>query len=384
MRVKIGSTLFIGGDSKYQLAPPVEGLESPDIRIGDGVYAGRDGGYVSGHFYGHRVITLNGFYIGDDCEHATQLRQQLFQLLRIRYRLPIIVEDFNEKTFYTEGYVEDIKCDVNSPVAGEFQLTLKCPDPFFYECQGENPKWYKYNLPVGTSINVPNEGTVEAWPIITIAGGIENPTITNGTTLQSLSLDITTEDSDVLIINTEKRLILLNDEAINETRTLDSSWWNLIQGANNVLLEADSTSGSVTGITVNSWEVGGGTTLAHFVPADFENNALDWINTQGASLTIVPTKLHFGYQSSWERCYITIESTMDQYAVHNYELRDPDAMDLLLEDAELLGISQDVQSFLNNYDPTMNYTGYLALNTSWVIDPNITAEIKLKKGYAGI
>ena len=70
MQIKIGSTLFLGGNSKYQIQPSISGLDSPAIRVGDGLYAGRDGGFVSVHFYGHRTIVIKGFYIGDDCEEA--------------------------------------------------------------------------------------------------------------------------------------------------------------------------------------------------------------------------------------------------------------------------------------------------------------------------
>lgn len=384
MQVKIGSTLFIGGESKYQLAPPVEGLEAPDIRIGDGVYAGRDGGYVSGHFYGYRTIVLNGFYIGDNCQHATQLRQDLFRLLRIRYRLPILVTDFAGNVFYTEGYIDDIKCDVNNPVAGEFQLSLICPDPFFYEAQGENPKWYEYTLNAGSSISIPNEGTVEALPIITIQGGVVNPVLTNETTLESISLDLTTQTTDTLTINMEKRLILVNDEAVNETRSIDSSWWKLIQGANIISLSADEFSGSIEGLTVNSYQIGAGTTLTTLDTSAFENNVLDWINTQGGTISIPPVALRFGYVSASNSCNIAVESTMAEIVVKQYDLADSDAEAQLRADATLLGINSDVSAFLNDYNPSNNYTGTLDLDTDFIIAPDVTAKIKLKKGYAGI
>lgn len=384
MQIKIGSTLFIGGDSKYQIAPPLEGLETPAIRIGEGVYAGRDGGFVSGHFYGNRTIVINGFYIGSDCAEATQLRQDLFRLLRIRYRLPIIITDFNDSRFFTEGYLDDVKSNITSPVAGEFQITLLCPDPFLYEAQGELPKWYEYDLSPNNSTQIPNEGTVQAYPIITLVGGMTNPTITNETTTQAISLDIQTEANDVLTINMEKRLILLNDETVNSSRTLDSSWFELIQGANDIRLTADEFSGSIEGLTVNSYQIGAGTTLTTLDTSAFENNVLDWINTQGETISIPPVALRFGYVSASNSCNIAVESTMAEIVVKQYDLSDSDAEAQLRADATSLGINSDVSAFLNDYNPSNNYTGTLDLDTDFIIAPDVTAKIKLKKGYAGI
>lgn len=383
MRVKIGSTLFIGGDSKFQLAPPVEGLDTPEIRIGDGVYAGRDGGYVSGHFYGNRTIVLNGFYIGDDCEQSTQLRQDLFRLLRIRYRLPILVTDFNGKVFYTEGYVEDIKSNINNPVAGEFQLSLICPDPFFYEAQGENPKWYEYDLTLGETVSIPNEGTVEALPIITIQGGLTNPTITNETTLESMSLEVETEATDTLTINMEKRLIFLNDEAINETRTLDSSWWNLIQGANAITLDAESSTEHVVGVDVYSYHTQSGMLLHdfNFDENNFEDNILTWASDKGVNFTSPPQFIGFSYYNG--QCWIWVQPQVGNTAVGTYYL--PADEQTLLADAELLGIGTDIYDFLETYDPMQTYNdNTIALGATLVTESDIVAKIKLKKGYAGI
>ena len=131
MQIKIGNILYIGGDSAYHLSSPVQGLESPDIRVGDGLYAGRDGGFVSGHFYGHRTIVLSGFYVGADCEEASELRETLFGLLRIRYVHPIVITTASN-VWYCEGVVSNVKADIESLVAGKYQVTLLCPDPMLY------------------------------------------------------------------------------------------------------------------------------------------------------------------------------------------------------------------------------------------------------------
>lgn len=271
MEIKIGSTLFIGGESKYHLAPPVEGLEAPEIRVGDGVYAGRDGGYVSGHFYGNRTIVLHGFYIGDDCSDAASLRQALLGLLRIRYKMPILITNFNGETFFTEGYLGDIKCEVEKAVAGEFQITLICPDPFLYEARGGLPVIYAYSLALGTSTTIPNEGTVQVYPVIKFFGQMSNPKVLNETTGEVMELDIETQnDDDILTIDMENRLITLNGEGVNPTRTLESSWWELLQGANEIRVVSPSSSG----INLDSYTEGT-RILTGFVPSVFLDNIED-------------------------------------------------------------------------------------------------------------
>ena len=200
MEIKIGE-LFIGGESDFKLSPQLSGLESPAFRVGDGLYAGRDGGHISGVFYGHRTIIIKGFYIGADCEEAARLRKVLFGYLRIRHNLPVVITTADGE-YYTEGFVTDIKAEIENLVAGEFQLTLVCPDPILYESVNGEPKWYNEILENGNTTTVINDGEVEIYPIITITGrvyaGIE---LTNTTTQQTMQINVSTsEDSDEIIV----------------------------------------------------------------------------------------------------------------------------------------------------------------------------------------
>lgn len=244
MQFKIGTSLYIGGNSKYQIKSGVQGLESPAIRIGDGLYAGRDGGFVSGHFYGHRTIVIPGFYIGSDCEDADSLRRALFGYLRIRYRLPIFIQVFSGHYYYTEGYIADVKANITSPVAGDFQLTILCPDPILYyggDGTSESNRWVETVLSYGNSTTVTNLGNVQSYPIITLVGEIENPIVENETTGESLQVNITTTNAtDALIIDMENRIITLNDTLVNADRASSSQWWYLPAENSSILLDGDS------------------------------------------------------------------------------------------------------------------------------------------------
>lgn len=244
MEIKIGESIYLGGDSVYKLSPPVQGLESAAIRVGDGIYAGRDGGYVSGHFYGHRTLVLKGFYIGKDCEEASELRRILFGLLRIRYKLPIIITTA-EAEFYTEGFVTDIKSDIENLKAGEFQITILCPDPILYESKNEEEVWYEETLSLTEPTPIANYGDVEAYPVITVNGAVDGIEIINNTTQLVMQIDIETDDNDEMIINMKKRTITLNGLGINEYRSLGSSWWTLLQEGNDIIVQGGSAGSSI-------------------------------------------------------------------------------------------------------------------------------------------
>jgi len=239
MQIKIGNSLFLGGASKYKIEAPVSGLESPAIRTGSGLYAGRDGGFVSGHFYGHRTIVIKGFYIGEDCADADELRQDLFGLLRIRYKLPIFIQTFSGDIYFTEGFVTDIKADIESPVAGEYQVTLLCPDPILYEAENMTSSastWKTKSISANTPTDVNNTGNVDILPYFTFSGATTNPTMTNNTTGETFSLNASIPAG--LVVDMKKRLTLADNTSYNEKRTTDSTWWALTPGINSITLSA--------------------------------------------------------------------------------------------------------------------------------------------------
>lgn len=251
MRFRIGNGLVIGDGTRYLLSS-IEGLEVPELRMGDGVYAGRDGGFVSGHFYGPRTLTFEGFYIGNDCDEAEELRLTLFRYLRIRFLAPIFILTNTGKYYYTEGYVSEVKSKIDTSRSGQFQITFRCPDPFIYDGGdgvSEASTWESDNLVFGDTTEVLNAGGVDTMPIIRLTGIMENPIITNETTLKTMELELqTTQASDVVEINMQKRIITLNGSAVNIDRSVDSSWWSLQMGLNEISLSVDSSSGTPTAV----------------------------------------------------------------------------------------------------------------------------------------
>lgn len=261
MRFKIGNDIILGGDSAYKLVSPISGLSAPAIRTADGVYAGVDGGYVSSQLYGFRTITLSGFYKGESCQEADDLRLGLMNKLHIRQNYPIMISTFSGRNYYTEGFIADVKSDITMPTAGEFQITLICPDPIIYDGgDGTSPQssllqqvFYKekpggFTIPsdmpvqwvsgqVATSIM--NTGSVEVYPLIILKGAYTNPKITNIVTNQHIKMNLTISGDSELRIDMKKRIITLNGVSVASSRVLDSTWWSLKRGENRIVLETN-------------------------------------------------------------------------------------------------------------------------------------------------
>lgn len=254
MEFRIGNGLIIGGSSKYCLSSPIQGLDSASIRVGSGVYAGRDGGFVSGHFYGNRTIVLNGFYIGNDCDDAVSLRNRLMAHLAIRYILPVVIVDFSDNYYYTEAYFTNIKADITGPKSGVFQITLLCPDPTLYiPSDKDSPTSVNREISFSlTSQNnytqtdtVNNTGSASTYIQVAWNGNISNLIAANNTTGKYLGVsDLTSGDT---MIDFQKRLIVVDGVGKNSYRTTGSEWWALQPGSNEIEIKNATSSGSYSG-----------------------------------------------------------------------------------------------------------------------------------------
>lgn len=265
MQLKINGLEF-GGSSRYQIEAPLSGLDLPPIRMGSGTWSGRDGGYVSSQFYGSRVIVINGFYRGNTCTHADELRKNLIDALQIRQSLPLYITTFGGRNLFAQTYVTDVKMDITEGgFFGKYQITLIAPDPLLYEIgDGNDPDsgWnelpvYKligggyiteYDMPVqwtpGTQPTIAkNSGDIIINPQFKIVGAVTNPTVRNLTQNKHVRVNITTASpTDELIIDMAQRTVTLNGGSVLSFRTLDSAWWGLNKGDNLIQFESENSS----------------------------------------------------------------------------------------------------------------------------------------------
>lgn len=247
MQIRIGNNLVFGEDSVYKISPNIEGLDSAAIRTGSGLYAGVDGGYVSSQLYGHRTIVFRGFFIGD-CEDQEAYRKTLLTNLKIRKLFPIGITSFTGQHYATSGYVTDIKCAVTSPTVSEYQITLLCPDPVLYESDENNPltpKWVQETLD-GEAITTVNVlGTTNTYPIITTLPASNQTRIqfANNTTGEAFWLEDITDTGDTIVVDMGNRTVLQGMDSIANLRTLESRWWWLEPGNNEIAYWTDHIAG---------------------------------------------------------------------------------------------------------------------------------------------
>lgn len=247
LRIRFGNGLILGGDD-FHLKSPITGLDTPAIRNGNGLYAGADGGYMISQYYGHRTIVLKGFFIGNCPETTDSLRKELISKCYMRYYMPVVIEDLSNDYWFTKGYIVDLKCDITSPKAGEYQLTLLCPDPLLYPCDSftsDAPTVIEHNLTVNGDTTILRQGDCDNFPVITLTGEFTDPIITIGN--YAFGLGITTDSSSKITIDMKNRTVrALDGTSLAEYRLIDSRWLYLGQGANTITLETENPSDTGT------------------------------------------------------------------------------------------------------------------------------------------
>lgn len=143
-------------------------------------------------------------------------------------------------------------------------LTFKALDPYWYDHSAtllnfspaggvsffHTPFIPVHLSPTGisSSFTVTNNGSIECWPVWTIHGAGTNPTLTNNTTGDAITLTITLGTSDSLVIDTRpgvKTVILNGSTNKYSTLAFDSSLFSFATGVNNIAL-------SMTGTDSNS------------------------------------------------------------------------------------------------------------------------------------
>jgi hypothetical protein len=100
-----------------------------------------------------------------------------------------------------------------------------------------------------SSFSIDNSGHVDAFPVWTIHGAGSAITLTNNTTGKSLALTgnggLTLGSSDVLVIDTQARTVLLNGVTSQYNKlSFASSLWTLAKGFNSVSVSMTGTNGS--------------------------------------------------------------------------------------------------------------------------------------------
>lgn len=116
---------------------------------------------------------------------------------------------------------------------------------------------------IDTYIYPTNDGDVETWPTITISGPGMNPTITNITTGKKMALTagggVTLDSGDTVTIDMGGHDVWWYDQSagmttrITQTMSIDSAFWYLDQGSNEVRLQMANANNGGIKIAYYNW-----------------------------------------------------------------------------------------------------------------------------------
>jgi hypothetical protein len=146
----------------------------------------------------------------------------------------------------------------------EWQIQVKAPDPRRYDdtetvitlspptgAQGGFTAPFTTPIVstltgVSTSrVTATNTGTIATRPVVTLRGPLVDPQVANVSTGRSLSLGITLATDDVLVLDFDRRTVLLNGSASrSSTLTATAAWWELPPGGSDIAMTAGGGSGT--------------------------------------------------------------------------------------------------------------------------------------------
>jgi hypothetical protein len=246
---------FGGAGSVYQILD-VDGLESlPELRVQDDNRGFNDGMFTGRDFYSGRTLVFMLNVFAGNGRNAQQnlallqaalnpvqqltssnglLQWQLaatdsMQRITARVRSRKIVIDPE----YTFGFIRA-------------QIIFFAPDPKYYDDTATtitlNPLTsaggrtysktfnYSYGASIPNLFTVTNNGWATTNPTITVTGPVTNPTITNVSTGQYLTVNDTLTNLDSLVFDLENKNITLNGSSARNLLAVGSQWFGAPSG----------------------------------------------------------------------------------------------------------------------------------------------------------
>jgi phage-related protein len=274
----LSSYQFIFGSFTFGAGTPfaiidVDGLESlPDVRSQDDDRGYNDGSYSGRDFLASRTLTftINTFAgNGNNAQQNYQLLQAALVVQQngttpLQFKLsPSDIEQLiygrvrTNKTLvdpeYTYGFIRS-------------QITIYCPDPRYYSNTATTAalvptaalgRTYNrdYNLTYGGgSLNnataIINAGSWITYPVITITGPVQNPTIGNITTNQYMTINTSLANTDTLVIDLNQKLVTLNGVSARNLVAGNSQWFGAPVGTTYFSFTGTQTVLGITSATV--------------------------------------------------------------------------------------------------------------------------------------
>jgi hypothetical protein len=245
----------------------VSGLDTAPLRTNTDEHQGQDGTYVDTPYMSMRTIVVTGTLYTDPNDPDTLLTS-----LRSDYNSNVV------RPFYFQTPGQPIKfcngqggglqynVDSNRRIGSTpIQLTVLAGDPYIYDYPPQiQIASIQAGAGIGTGFNMAfnvgfggpitgdtatvfNAGTHTAYPLITIAGPLSNPTLVDGVSGITMAFSITLSAGDLLVVDCRNKSVVLNGSASRRNSLAGLAWFSTPpKGTSAIQLFAVSGSGNAT------------------------------------------------------------------------------------------------------------------------------------------
>ncbi len=210
--------------------PEIKGLESPTVRLPSFDRPNVDGAIVPNQLYGGRLISFTGRVFASDIVTYRQLRRTFERACAIQrvngvlYPISLKMTTMDDLELQVEVYRKSLDFPDKDLLFSQFRLDLFAPSLYLLGQTQKIKNIYTFfgggmAIPMGIPLDfstggsstdvLNNAGDVDAYPLITLVGPLDNPTITNETSGEQMVIayNLTTNQKSI-VIDTEKRTVI--------------------------------------------------------------------------------------------------------------------------------------------------------------------------------
>lgn len=251
--------VLLGGPSPIVLQEITGLLDAPEVRGTDKALLQRNGLATTADYLGGRIVHLSFVVLDGPANVADALAglQPGGGLKPFRFAFPGVCGGAGR--LMAKVRKRDVTMDAAYVYGGtRVAVELFAPDPLLYADSDStatilptvprgSAKVFPFRFPFGfmrsgaigmtppTPITV--DGSTATWPVYTILGPVSSPSLINRSTGERITVQIDVPPREVLTIDTRTRAVLLNGASRYGNLTVDSSWFPLRPGVNDLVLD---------------------------------------------------------------------------------------------------------------------------------------------------
>ncbi len=242
-----------------------DGFANPRHRVDVKERGNANGSVLGSRLYGQRSLKIAGELIGTDASDYETLRRNIQEACALHNGLKDMIITTRSGLEVTADYIVEnleLPYQKGNVIRGNYDISIICPYPFFKSTTDKSEEVLHFGsfggvvpsvIPFamssggGSAVNCENEGNVYAYPIFTIHGEVENPSILNDKTGESLSLNYTIPSGKTVEIDVFNRTVKLNtgENLLDYLTVSDDEFWVVLEvGDNNIKFTGTNPSGS--------------------------------------------------------------------------------------------------------------------------------------------